>query len=85
MSGHRWLLAVQAPGYRSPGSYGATVTLSDLTAGAADHTYAGQGTAIVGTGATIADVFGELKQVRTPGRAVSVSGTLSCRSLTKPR
>ena len=81
MDGHRWLLAVQVPGYRSPGEYPATVTLSDLSAGAAGNTYVGQGTTLVGSGATVADVFGQLKHVGTSSRRLSIGGTISCKSL----
>ena len=80
---HRWLLAAEVPSYRSSGQYPATVTLTDLSAGAATNTYVGQGTVQVGAGATVADVFGHLQHVGTPSRSVSIAGTVSCSSLTR--
>jgi hypothetical protein len=82
LDGHTWTVAVEAAGYRTPGTYPVTVTLSDRLSSARGVTYFGHGTAKIHSGETAANLSStRLNEVSVHHRSVSVAGTLSCATL----
>jgi hypothetical protein len=83
LAGHTWLFQVEAPDYKTTGTYPVTVTLGDVGSGGSGATYSGQGTATLRSGGTAATVSARLGEVSGRHRSVSVVGTIGCPTLVK--
>ncbi len=85
LQGVVWVLVVQTLGYTGPASYTATMTLGKVPSGSASTdpsaNYVGQGTANVVAGAESAVITANLKS-QAGGKAIQLSGSVSCDKLT---
>jgi hypothetical protein len=84
LGGRTWSVDVEAPGYKSPGAYPVTVSLSDHLSGEPGATYFGHGTATLRTDGTAAKLSARLNEIPAARhQSVSVAGTLSCPTLVR--